>query len=84
MVALAWSKLPADDAETAALFSLPDRWPIPVFPLGGDDAIRQGIGRGPAVGAALKAVEAWWVENDFEPDESALRARLQQMTAGAQ
>ena len=32
----------------------------------------------------LRAVENWWVDQDFAPDEAALRARLQQMLAAAQ
>ena len=38
----------------------------------------------PTVGALLKSVEAWWVAEDFAPDEAALRRRLQQMLAAAQ
>jgi tRNA nucleotidyltransferase/poly(A) polymerase len=70
--------------KTRELFSLPDRWPPPTFPLRGRDLLPEGIPRGPAIGAMLKAVEDWWVENDFRPDETALRQRLQQMAAGAQ
>jgi hypothetical protein len=40
--------------------------------------------RGPQVGTLLKAIEAWWIDNDFVPDEAALRSRLQQMVAAAQ
>jgi poly(A) polymerase len=44
----------------------------------------QGGVRGPAVGRILRSIEAWWIEQDFQPDEHALRARLQQMVASAQ
>ena len=54
------------------------------FPLSGRDVLGAGGGHGPAVGAFLKAVEAWWIAEDFGPDEAALRARLQQMIAAAQ
>lgn len=41
-------------------------WPVPSFPLSGEDAKALGLEAGPAVGRALKAVEAWWVAGDFE------------------
>jgi hypothetical protein len=84
MLAFAWRGAPADTDALRALHSLPERWPPPVFPLGGGDVLREGGQRGPAVGALLKAVESWWIENDFEPGEPALRQRLQQMVASAQ
>jgi hypothetical protein len=33
------------------------------------------------VGEVIRALENWWIENDFGPDEAALRARLQEMVA---
>jgi hypothetical protein len=46
------------------------------------------IGRGtepsPVVGALLREVEAWWIEQDFAPDEAALRRRLQHAIAAQQ
>jgi hypothetical protein len=36
------------------------------------------------VGDLLRAVETWWIDQDFAPDAAALRARLQQMIAAAQ
>lgn len=70
-----------DGGDWNMLLALPDIWPIPRFPLGGRDVA--GI-TGRAVGEALRAVEAWWVAEDFAPDEMALRGRLQQMIAAAQ
>lgn len=63
---------------------LPERWTAPAFPLSGADVLAAGAGRGPAVGEVLRALEAWWVAEDFRPDAAALRARLQQMVAGQQ
>ncbi len=81
--AFAWSAMPQDPQEWRALYQLPDRWTAPIFPLGGRDIIGKGL-VGPAVGELLRAVEAWWIEQDFAADETALRARLQQMMAAAQ
>jgi tRNA nucleotidyltransferase/poly(A) polymerase len=79
--AFAWSTAP-DGSVWKHLYHLPDRWPAPVFPLGGRDIT--SVPRGPAIGTLLRAVEAWWIDQDFAPDETALRARLQQMIAAAQ
>jgi tRNA nucleotidyltransferase/poly(A) polymerase len=81
-LAAAWDGL--GEATAVALHRLPDRWPIPRFPLSGRDALGAGARHGPAVGALLKALQAWWIAEDFAPDEATLRARLQQMIAAAQ
>jgi poly(A) polymerase/tRNA nucleotidyltransferase (CCA-adding enzyme) len=74
----------SDTNALGMLFSLPERWPPPIFPLSGSDVLREGGQPGPAVGALLKAVEIWWIENDFGPGETVLRQRLQQMLAAEQ
>ncbi|WP_395670677.1 CCA tRNA nucleotidyltransferase [Phenylobacterium sp.] len=56
--------------------ALAEQWTAPTFPLGGDDAIQAGLPRGPQVGEALRAVEAWWIEQGFPPREAA-EAKLQ-------
>ncbi len=66
------------------LATLPDTWTAPKFPLSGRDIVGSGMPPGPAVGAALRAVEDWWIAEDFAPGEAALRSRLQQAMAGAQ
>lgn len=48
----------------------------PRFPLSGRDALDAGAAPGPAVGEALRHVEAWWVEQDFKPDRDSCLARL--------
>ncbi len=81
MLAAAWSG--SDMAPWLALNELASRRPVPPFPLGGRDVIGAGI-QGRAVGELLRAVENWWIAQDFQPDEAALRARLQQMIAAQQ
>ncbi len=46
-------------------------WTVPRLPINGRDAAEAGVAAGPAVGAALRAVEAWWMERDFRPDREA-------------
>jgi tRNA nucleotidyltransferase/poly(A) polymerase len=72
------------DAAWARLYNLPDAWRPPRFPLSGRDVVGRMAPAGPVVGAVLRSVEAWWIAQDFAPDEGALRARLQQELAAAQ
>jgi poly(A) polymerase len=83
-LAFAWGEATPDDRSWHDLFTLPDRWRAPSFPLGGRDVLSATPLRGPSVGAALRSVEAWWIDKDFAPDERELRARLQQMVEAAQ
>jgi tRNA nucleotidyltransferase/poly(A) polymerase len=75
----AWSTTPPADA-WKNLYHLPDRWTPPGFPLRGRDIVAAGA-EGPAVGTMLRDLEAWWQEQDFAPDEAALRVRLAEMIA---
>ena len=54
---------------------------IPVFPVTGKTLLQAGFEAGPEIGRILAALEDWWVETGFEADESALLARLEEMTA---
>jgi poly(A) polymerase/tRNA nucleotidyltransferase (CCA-adding enzyme) len=50
--------------------------PRPAFPLSGRDALALGMEPGPAVGAALAAVRAWWLAGGCAADAAACRAEL--------
>ena len=82
-LAFGWNHAPADSAPWRELYALPDEWSAPTFPLGGRDVLGGTSLRGPSVGALLKGIEAWWVENDFVADEPALRDRLRELIAAA-
>ena len=56
--------------------ALHDGWDAPVFPLRGRDFLRAGVPRGPAVGDAVRALEAWWADRGFRPDREACLAEL--------
>jgi poly(A) polymerase len=47
----------------------------PTFPLKGEDALALGL-HGPEIGKALRAVEDWWVSEQFIPDYDACLAEL--------
>jgi poly(A) polymerase len=82
-LAFAWSEA-SDAADHVGLYRLPDRRSRPKFPLRGRDVLGAGAPHGPAIGEVLQALEAWWVDHDFAPDETELRVRLQQMIAAVQ
>ncbi len=84
LLAAAWSGDEPGDAYWMALAALPDRWKAPRFPLSGRDVLGAGGAPSAHVGEVLRAVEAWWIEKDFAPDEAALRKRLQQVMAQQQ
>jgi poly(A) polymerase len=81
---VAWSSARPDDPNWLRLHALPDRDPVPSFPLSGRDLRELGLPQGPMIGKLLADLEMWWMSADFTPDRSELRQRLQQMVAGAQ
>ncbi len=54
----------------------------PVFPLSGRDAVAAGLPPGPAVGGALRAVEAWWRDGGCQADRAACLLRLGSLIGG--
>jgi poly(A) polymerase len=82
-VLIGWTRsadAPASQAWRDRL-ALPQRWQPAQLPLGGTDVMALGVPAGPRVGELLRALEAWWIAGDFAADESALRAKLQQLAA---
>jgi poly(A) polymerase len=75
-VLLAWSRAQAGAADEAwrHLVSLPQRWPVPAFPLKAADFTARGVPVGPALGAALRAAEAAWIAAEFPAEPAALDA----------
>jgi poly(A) polymerase len=76
-VLLAWARDgQAGDTEWAGLYSLPDEWDIPVFPVKGADVVAAGVKGGPLVGETLTALEDWWIAGGFMASRDELLARL--------
>ena len=59
-----------------ALLAAGETWTPPALPVNGADALAAGAPKGPRVGEALRALEAWWVEGDFQADRAAALAKL--------
>jgi poly(A) polymerase len=75
LVAWAVSGAPVDSAPWRALAAMADH-PVPIFPLKGRDGLRLGLDAGPRLGQALAAVEAWWIDGDFQADRQACLDKL--------
>lgn len=68
-------KRAAESGDAAApLLALARTWTPPRFPLGGADVAALGLPPGPRTGALLRAVEDWWIADDFP--EMGLRETL--------
>jgi poly(A) polymerase len=63
-------------ARLKELLALAETWPIPKFPLTGDDVTALGFEPGPRIGRLLGAVKRWWEEGDFAADRAACLAKL--------
>jgi poly(A) polymerase len=51
-----------------ALLDFASRWTEPRLPISGADIVARGVSPGPALGAVLGEVEAWWVAHNFNAD----------------
>jgi len=80
-VLIDWTRsvAPPDSDAWRHRFELPKRWRPPRFPLSGVDVLAQGIPAGRRVGETLRAMEEWWIAEDFAADEEGLRARLAEL-----
>ncbi len=65
------STLRRADLETAF------EWTPPTFPVGGQDAQKLGLARGPKIGTALRRVEDWWADDGFTADREACLRKLE-------
>lgn len=58
------------------LLRLAQTWKQPRFPIKGRDLLAAGVVPGPAVGALLAELEAWWIAGDFQATKAQCRAEL--------
>lgn len=76
LIAWAASGATVDNAAFANALDLPNRWPVPTFPLAGPDVLALGVPSGPMIGAHLRALERAWVARDFEDQRADLLMQL--------
>ena len=76
-VLLAWAREgQVEDTGWVRLYSLPDEWEIPIFPVTGADVVAAGVKPGPLVGETLTALEDWWIAGGFMASRDELLTRL--------
>jgi poly(A) polymerase len=83
LVAWARSREDATNPSWRALATLPDRWPVPLFPLRAADFMARGMARGPQLGAAMAAAKDAWMAAGFPRDAAALAAIVNAAVAQA-
>jgi len=73
---LAWSRSREDVSSSSwrLLATLPQRWPVPQFPLRAADFMARGLAQGPKLGAAMAAAKKAWMAAGFPGDVAALAA----------
>jgi poly(A) polymerase len=82
-VTLAWATgRPAAATQWRALLPTAQSFPVPRFPMTGDEVMAAGVRKGPLVGEVLREVERWWVDSDFPDDKLALIERLKAVAQG--
>lgn len=71
-----------DAAALPRLLTLAAQWNDPTLPVTGADALALGIHPGKPVGDLLRAVEAWWIDQDFRPGRKACLEALARLKGG--
>ncbi len=78
---IAWAQTTGhtDDSVYGSMVAAAESWQTIALPIKGRDVLALGVENGPEVGRLLKAIEAWWIENDFKPDREACLAKLKSL-----
>ena len=74
---LGWAEEETGDWQ--AVLGAADGWEKPPFPLVGGDVLALGVPKGPRVGELLRAVEDWWIDQDFKPRRDACLKQLRSL-----
>ncbi|MDB5447293.1 MAG: tRNA nucleotidyltransferase/poly(A) polymerase [Phenylobacterium sp.] len=80
-VKLAWAAAGGETAGWRGLLAIGEAWRPPALPVSGADVLAAGAPKGPKVGEALRALEAWWIAGDFAADRAAALAKLKELVA---
>ncbi|MGD9537617.1 MAG: CCA tRNA nucleotidyltransferase [Alphaproteobacteria bacterium] len=83
LVLLAWAEArlagQAYDAPWRAMLDEASRWVPKQLPVKGADALKLGVSPGPELGRLIKAVEDWWIGQDFAPGRKATLDALERL-----
>jgi poly(A) polymerase len=75
-VVLAWAQQPEVSDMWKTLYDAANAYERPALPVTGDDMLVLGVSEGPAIGEALRKLEAEWIDSDFKLKREQLLARL--------
>ncbi len=67
-----------EEGELGNLYAQATSFRPPVFPLEGADILSLGWKQGPNIGVILSEMEAWWMDQDFEPGRTACLRKLKE------
>jgi poly(A) polymerase len=70
-----------DAALGQAAYDAAKSWSPMALPVRGQDALTLGMSPGPRVGQLIAALEAWWEEQDYQPDRTACLAKLKELAS---
>lgn len=73
----AYHEISSDDVRPAYDFVTKMR--LPQFPIQGNDLIKRDVKPGKTFGDILKDLEAWWIEEDFQPGRTLCLEKLDEM-----
>ena len=83
-VLLAWASVdhPSSTPQWRSLLPMAQSWPVPKFPLTGEQVMAAGVPRGPMIGQVMREVEEWWIDHDFLDDPLSMIERLKAVSQG--
>ena len=75
-VVLGWAQQPEVSDMWKTLYDAAGAYERPALPVTGDDMLARGVSEGPAIGDALRKLEADWIKSDFKLKRDQLLAKL--------
>ncbi len=83
-VQLAWAgaERTAVHPQWRMLYTYPETWTPPAFPISSEDIKAAGVSEGPLHGRVRREVEDWWIDMDFTDDKLAAIERLKAVAQG--
>lgn len=72
-----------DAALGRAAYDAAKTWSPMTLPVRGQDVLTLGVSPGPRVGQLIAALEAWWEDQDYQPDRTACLAKLKELVASS-
>jgi poly(A) polymerase len=75
-IVIEWAQRPDVSDMWKTLYDAAGAYERPALPVTGDDMLARGVSEGPAIGDALRKLEAEWIDSDFKLKRDQLLAKL--------